>query len=208
MNVNVINKRIEAYICPSARRVQPQTASNVTMLGVGTLYPYPSPAPIVFPHNYPAAGTLHGWAGCGRHGNNQQNGVFALRWGILEETGGPADPQIKLSSVTDGTSSTMAFSETAQGIPGTAGLGIDLRGRGWADPYYCSTWYSIGPLSTPNSRVSQYPSYNNSNAVSYHEGGVHVLFLDGSARFISENIDGNTWHRIGTPQTDDVPGEI
>ncbi len=204
-NVGVIDKRIDAYICPSAQRHVPTNATNVA----GTMTPpgnYPSPAPLVFPHNYPGAGTLHGWGGCGRHGSRTQNGVFSMRWGILEEAGGPADPNLKLSSITDGTSETMAFSETAQGVP-TTGLGADDRGKGWADPYYNSTLYSIGPLSTPNSAVSQYGGYNASNAASYHEGGVHVLFMDGRVAFVSENIDGNTWHRLGTPQTGDIPGE-
>ena len=34
-------------------------------------------------------------------------------------------------------------------------------------------------------------------ARSNHEGGVHVLLADGSARFVSENVDYNTWQRLG-----------
>jgi prepilin-type N-terminal cleavage/methylation domain-containing protein len=193
---SVINQKIPTYLCPSANRVIMQMSS----LG--------SPAVEVHPHNYPGAGTLHGWGGCGRHGSSIQNGVFSARWGIQEEAGGPADTAMTLSGVSDGTSMTMAFSETAQGLPTLPAGWSDHRGRGWADPYYSSTWFSIGPLSTPNSVVSQYAGYHASNATSLHEGGVHVAFLDGAVHFISENIDGNTWHRLGTPQGGDIPGDF
>lgn len=78
------------------------------------------------------------------------------------------------------------------------------RGRGWADPYYNSTLYSIGPKSTPNSNSSQYKLHNAANATSFHPGGVNVGFLDGGVKFISETIEGNTWHAMGTPATGEV----
>ena len=120
-----------------------------------------------------------------------------------------------LAGVLDGTSQTMAFSETAQGretfIQGNVSLGNtwkNYRGRGWADPFYNSTLFSIGERSTPNSSVSQYPRYNASNATSYHTGGVHVLFCDGAVKFVSENIDSNTWYALGTPQRGEIPGQF
>ncbi|QDU07456.1 DUF1559 domain-containing protein [Gimesia aquarii] len=41
-------------------------------------------------------------------------------------------------------------------------------------------------------------------ARSMHEGGVHVLLGDGAVRFVSENIDINTWQNLGRPQ-DGIP---
>ncbi len=35
-------------------------------------------------------------------------------------------------------------------------------------------------------------------ATSNHSGGVNVLMLDGSAHFVSENVDGNVWRALGT----------
>ena len=206
-NVDVIDQRIDVYTCPSAEATL-SSASNVASGGRGT---YPSPAPQVHPHNYPGAGTLHGWGGCGRHGNKTQNGIFAMRRGIQDQGGVPADPNAKIATVQDGMSQTMAFSETAQGVEtyvsGSLSTGwSNNRGKGWADPLYNSTLFSIGPLSTPNSLVSQYGGWNAANAASYHTGGVHVAFLDGSVKFISDSIDGNTWHRLGTPQGKDIPG--
>jgi prepilin-type N-terminal cleavage/methylation domain-containing protein/prepilin-type processing-associated H-X9-DG protein len=191
----IINQPIPNYLCPSAREHIIRTVSNFSG-GATVLGPYVSQD--VYPHNYPAAGTNHGWGGCGRHGNSNINGVFSIRYGILEENGTRADPRVKLATITDGTSNTMAFAETAQGRP-TLGLATQDRGKGWADPYYNSTLYSVGPLSTPNSLISQYGGYNASNTTSYHPGGVQVAFMDGNVRFIPETIDRVTWAALGTP---------
>ncbi|MDA0283559.1 MAG: DUF1559 domain-containing protein [Planctomycetota bacterium] len=200
VNAALISQPIKAYICPSSPTMIMQTSR------------YPSGVP-VHPHSYPGAGTHHGWGGCGRHGSTTVNGVFALRRGIQEEAGGPADGRFRLASVSDGTSQTMAFSETAQGrdtyVSGALNAAwAGYRGRGWADPFYNSTLYSIGPLSTPNSAVSQYAGYNASNATSWHTGGVHVLFCDGKVSFVGDSIDGNTWHALGTPRGEEIPGDF
>jgi prepilin-type N-terminal cleavage/methylation domain-containing protein/prepilin-type processing-associated H-X9-DG protein len=183
--IGVVNQRINNYLCPSAREwvVQGHAWNSAVQ---------------VYPHNYPAAGALHGYGGCGRHGNSADNGIFAYRRGIIEESGANADTRARLATVTDGTSNTMAFSETAQGRT-TVGNSANNRGRGWADHYYNSTLFSIGPLSTPNSQISQYPGWNASNATSYHPGGVMVCFLDGNVRFIPQTIEGATWWALGTP---------
>ena len=199
-NAALVSTAIKTYICPSAPGVTMQTSMF-------------NGAVQVHPHNYPGAGTLHGWGGCGRHGSRTQNGIFAYRRGILEENGSAADGRMTMAGIMDGTSQTMAFSETAQGrdtiYNGSASTTwSNYRGRGWADPYYNSTLFSIGPLSTPNSAVSQYGGYNASNATSYHEGGVHVLFCDGAVKLIGDTIDGNTWFALGTPQSNDLPGDF
>ncbi|MFH1266901.1 MAG: DUF1559 domain-containing protein [Planctomycetota bacterium] len=212
----VIDQRIEAYLCPSATNHVMQTV----VVAATPSWPGTPPNPLsqVFPHNYPGAGSYHGWGGCGRHGGATSNGVFAYRWGIEYPTAGtagncsqsagdtwvPADPRMKLSGVIDGMSNTFAFSETAQGQLPSPSLGSNNRGRGWADPYYNSTLYSVGPLSTPNSLMSQYANTNGANAGSYHPGGVNCAALDGSVHFVSETIDGNTWWYLHTPQTGEV----
>ncbi len=194
-NAAAINTVIPGYICPSAIRSAPRTASN---------------GQPVQPHNYPGAGSHHGWGWCGRHGSRTNNGVFAARWGIREQSGAAGDAILKLSGIPDGTSTTMAFSEFAQGLSPTGGNNyppLDV-GRGWGEPWFISTAFSVGPLSTPNSMISQYPSYASGNARSYHTGGVHVLFMDGATRFVNSSINGNTWQALGTPQSRDLIGEF
>ena len=44
-------------------------------------------------------------------------------------------------------------------------------------------------------------------ARSYHVGGVHALLADGGVRFVSDNVDGNVWRAVGTPQKGEVNGE-
>ena len=42
------------------------------------------------------------------------------------------------------------------------------------------------------------PTYAAVTSRSYHPGGVHTLFVDGSVRFIKETIQGSTWRALGT----------
>lgn len=50
------------------------------------------------------------------------------------------------------------------------------------------------------------PTFSAITARSYHAGGVHVLFGDGSARFLTENIDGATYRALGTPAGGEITG--
>jgi len=42
------------------------------------------------------------------------------------------------------------------------------------------------------------PTYAAVTSRSYHIGGVHSVFADGSVKFVSENVDGVVWRAIGT----------
>jgi hypothetical protein len=42
------------------------------------------------------------------------------------------------------------------------------------------------------------PTYAAVTSRSYHFGGVHSLFGDGTVRFVSTNIDGFLWRSLGT----------
>ncbi len=198
----VIDQAIPGYLCPAAVRWQVQTVVVGSTPSWGGAAP--SPLPQVYPHNYPAAGSDHGYGGCGRHGNTTLMGAFAQRWGILEEAGTPADPRLKIASITDGTSTTLAFGETAQDRPtfgdtGTADAGGALhRGRGWADPYYFSTWFTVNRVATPNSHLGGFQLRNTATATSFHPAGCNFSFLDGSVKFLSDNIDGATWSALGS----------
>jgi len=194
---NVIrNTRLAVYLCPS--NVIVVTNSSVT-----------TGNPPVQPHNYPGAGGHHGWGWCGRHGSALVNGVFAGIWGISAEgITGQYEPPVKLATIADGTSNTFAFSEFAQGQPGILTYNTNDVGKSWFEPYHSSVAFSVGPLSTPNSKISQYANYNASNARSYHVGGVHVALCDGGVRFISENINGATWQALGTPRSGEIIGEF
>lgn len=198
-NTNIWKTKIPAFICPSA-------------------VPPPVPGNGAQPHNYPAAGTAHGYGLCGIHGGGTSNGVFASRWGLYNygttstigdsDDVGVVDPQMKLASISDGTSNTMAFSEFAYGQLGALPA-THSYGESWFLPYYGSTEFSILTTATPNNPAPTYSTTINwGTARSAHEGGVHVLMMDGAVRFVSENISGLTWVALGTPKTGEVVGEF
>jgi prepilin-type processing-associated H-X9-DG protein len=43
---------------------------------------------------------------------------------------------------------------------------------------------------------------------SYHVGGVNVLLMDGSVRFVRSDISPVTWRALGTRAGGDVPGDF
>jgi len=201
MPSNTVNRpvwetRVPGFICPSA--IKPPTYSS-----------WPTAAY----HNYPASGTAHGYGLCGGISDALHNGVFASRWGLMitqndDRTAfiGVRDPQMKLKMITDGTSNTLAFSEFAAGIPGALPANHSY-GSSWYRPYYGSTEFSTMTTATPNSHVITYSTTSNwGTARSAHTGGVHAVLMDGSVRFLSDSISGNTWQALCTPQGNEVVG--
>lgn len=59
-----------------------------------------------------------------------------------------------------------------------------------------------------NSPALGYTAIGWKGARSAHTGGVHVLMCDGAVRFVSENIDNNTWKALGTRAGSEVLGEF
>lgn len=120
----------------------------------------------------------------------------------------------KLADIVDGTSNTLAMMEMLQ-APSDAPP-CDRRGRIWNDDAAC---YQISTRATPNSSVPDVGECNpewgaigipcedvNYNisarmhmvARSNHPGGVHVVFCDASAHFVSDGIDLAVWQALST----------
>jgi len=131
------------------------------------------------------------------------------------------DSATKIGHITDGTSSTMMVSECLVGFPyhnenpsgnacAAAGT-IDTTNRGltWFGGIL-ARWWAYSTVYTPNDPRPECASGSNTvlmAARSQHEGGVHILLCDGSARFVSENIDSNTWRALGTKNGEEDIGE-
>jgi len=190
LNAPVYQAKIPAFICPSA------------------ILP-PAPANGAQPHNYPAAGTAHGYGLCGVHGSGTTNGIFASRWGLVNsDTSAVADGTLTMAGITDGLSNTMAFSEFAHGRPNSFPTSHAF-GQSWFIPNYGNTEFSILANATPNNPSLTYSTTHNWGTVrSYHVGGAHTVLCDGSVRFISENISGLTWVALGPPRTGKVVGKF
>jgi len=84
------------------------------------------------------------------------------------------------------------------------------KGEWWA--YSGTMIYSH--TVTPNRFACQYSDQNNDsratitgvNASSNHPGGVNVLFMDGSVRFIKSSVSYIAWYAIATPDNGEVVG--
>lgn len=160
-------------------------------------------------------------------------GNYAINWGNQMVPYNPSDPiqdpgkgiapfgyndnvnsnnprKVKITSITDGTSSTMLMSEV---IMAGGDSDFDIRGDMMNDDRPCTQFMTI---YTPNSGtdVSPYCSstayplnppcttvgsqYAHKAARSKHTGGINVLFGDGHIQFIRSSIDIATWRAIGT----------
>ena len=201
-NTTASSQAIETYICPSAMR-------------------WPRANGVLQPHNYPGIGSTHGYGGCSNHGSESADGVFSYRRGLFQE-GSPGSFLSRTLKLTDiaskaGTTKTMTFTETAQGLPnlwsGVVSTTSDFSmscGESWADPDYFAIVVTSNALGTPNALVPLF-SWNvgaPNNPKSYHPGGVHALFMDGRTRFVSDSIDKRIWNALCTVFTNDDPGDF
>jgi len=118
-------------------------------------------------------------------------------------------PQVmRISDITDGLSSTMAFSETLKAQFG------DLRGYGWwqggshfeaflapnsnqpdapEQDIYCVNQRPNPPCTSPTTAAPEMIA-----ARSRHPTGVNVTMCDGSVRFMSDNVNLDTWRFLST----------
>jgi prepilin-type N-terminal cleavage/methylation domain-containing protein/prepilin-type processing-associated H-X9-DG protein len=67
---------------------------------------------------------------------------------------------------------------------------------------------SANPDCHPCTGCGWYDSAGVWTARSRHSGGVHTLMADGAVRFVSDNIDINTWQRLGGTQEGGTIGEF
>ncbi|QDV52989.1 DUF1559 domain-containing protein [Gimesia fumaroli] len=151
-------------------------------------------------------------------------GNYAVNWGQ-----GTFGNQIKPSpfrntfgarmrDITDGSSNTLAMMEMLK--PETSA--DDYRAWIWNDEPESVVMTRVGPNSSAPDLVTHCVSEagrlpctgsiagpDRSNASrSLHVGGVHALLCDGAVRFISENIDLNTWQSLSSMSGGEVIGEF
>jgi prepilin-type N-terminal cleavage/methylation domain-containing protein/prepilin-type processing-associated H-X9-DG protein len=126
---------------------------------------------------------------------------------------GATRPPVKMAAITDGTSNTIAFAETAHGKYEQAG-----GGSGGGSDWECSGWWADGDYSA-QTISSFYPPnipiptsyYVNGGWVisacdvaniptmasaSFHPGGVNCAFADGSVHFIKSSISSWNWMTV------------
>jgi prepilin-type N-terminal cleavage/methylation domain-containing protein/prepilin-type processing-associated H-X9-DG protein len=143
----------------------------------------------------------------------------------------------KVTDITDGSSNTVAYSESllggGKGVTGTDPKRFFQMGNGTGPPTYtnaCSTsspwlgtrgerWtagaYAHGLYNNflpPNSKtpdcVNSFGGLASTAARSNHTGGVNVLLCDGSIRFTRDSVDPLVWQQAATRAGGEVPGDF
>jgi len=134
-----------------------------------------------------------------------------------------AQSKIKFRDVTDGTSNTVMGAELIV-VPRDSTSTHDLRGRYFntdGGSVFFSTLYtpntSINDVTqncrtdfdrAPCTQVSGNQTDKHFSARSYHAAGAQTVFADGSVHYISDTINGTTWHNLGDRQDGAVLGEF
>ena len=207
VNLPVTRTQITSYTCPSDTK-----SANLGIINGVTF------------HNYVAnyGNTVRGRLNS--QGETYGGAPFILVINPVKVPGFVTDgkhPQfVKFADVTDGLSTTLAFSETVQGKGG------DLRGFGWwgggshfeafltpNSPLPDRTEQSCTPSVRLNppcaNRVVGDPNLEETIAArSRHPTGVHASMCDGSTRFVSNNIGQATWRGLGTAAGGDPVGDF
>jgi prepilin-type N-terminal cleavage/methylation domain-containing protein/prepilin-type processing-associated H-X9-DG protein len=149
-------------------------------------------------------------------GDNQT--TLSAEQGMFPDTGrgwyapgSASQAPVKIASVTDGTSNTFLFGESAKGKMSKVGCGPN----GGCD-FYCIGWWADSdfgdasmstfyPPNVPN--VALLPQLNcdqagvsGETATSFHPSGVNFAFADGSVRFIKDSISSWNWRQVATYQ--------
>ena len=124
---------------------------------------------------------------------------FGLFWNRADGENNARKKEISLRHITDGTSKTIAFGESAY-IPATDDFPIWLGGPGKDEP----TLFKTQPPSVINCRVRNKVldatiarPVDDDCAFSWHNAGAQFTFADGSVHFLSEGIEWITYQNLG-----------
>lgn len=110
---------------------------------------------------------------------------------------------VRIGEIIDGTSTTLMFAELAH-----------TTNHSWLDqnkgsnPFMWVHHPSEGYVDATAQDLPDNHSYNNRAAESHHVGGVQTVFSDGHLKFISDQIDVNTYVRLFSRNGSEVVGDF
>jgi len=219
--LNAIRTPLQVYMCPSTAE---QMLHDYDLTGAGFPITW-TPARIDYT---PTTGVRAAFAAIAYRGD-----AGGRRGGSMNAVGvDPADPTkrsdsiTRMKDITDGTSNTISVGERVGGSniydksrkinpTFTAALG-GTNGGAWSDLLNGENWIA-GALfdGTPSPFAPNggpcpvnCSNYRGAGLYSFHVGGAQVLLCDGSARFISANIDAATFAGLITRGKGEVLGEF
>ena len=137
-------------------------------------------------------------------GNPTTNGAFGTDGFLTQYRDSPGSVTTgyftKFGNITDGTSNTFAVGERSQNLPsGTNDYRSWIRGNNGGSGATKNITYPI------NSTVyNGTDNFNDISMGSNHTGGAMFLLGDGSVRFISENVDFNTYRALASIKSGEV----
>ncbi len=142
--------------------------------------------------------------------SNQSGGrVFYIN-GMLH-----LNSNVRVRDVTDGTTNTFLLAESKYGLnPKSRGDGIHA---GWASGTKLDSYGNPYTMVAAELQINSIPGHAGKQDTinqfsrlfgSFHVGGCHVTLGDGSVRFISENMDLNTYHLLAQRDDGEVVGEF
>ena len=221
INSTAINTQVRTFLCPTDPNSgsgftisnnyygSVGTTTNLTNAGPNatTLAAYPTTGLFAFQRSYGIQAITDGTSNTiavseSTVGNPSQT-VGAKNVGLTKVSGVPA-AAILLDASTDYNSTLLGL--RACDAAWKAGSGIDARrGAQWALGGMCFTLFNT--VAVPNSiddtwtycgSINTASFTNDSEADSFHPGGVNALMADGSVRFLKNSINIRTWWALGT----------
>lgn len=137
---------------------------------------------------------------CGPYGETPRNGMFLWE----DPTGTNKGHPRKLSEVTDGLSNTLAIGEFVHKDKGSGPFNTwpgNCRPWIYGGDYSCGNYTTkvvVYAINAPVDRTDDGIGYNHLPMGSHHPGGCNFLLGDGSVRFLSENLNMETYMALAS----------
>ncbi|WP_437190938.1 DUF1559 domain-containing protein [Planctomicrobium sp. SH527] len=219
--------RVAGLNCPSSSlpstRVDPTTNSSSVGAPASITVQVSDYAGIAGGAIHPQTGAAPIESGLGTFGLIVTNGVI-VNSASYNASGATATVEssrsgVKISEITDGTSNTLMVAEQSAPDPTCIYSGKDCRSAGhnggmWSGGNGGNNWSAgitaprLGINSKQTTTYSIDPYRTNTKIISQHTGGAHGCMADGSVRFLSENMDYNTFMALCARNDGVVIGEF
>ncbi len=120
----------------------------------------------------------------------------------------PANPAAIASFTTAGTFDGNGHTEWVEGDVHECGITTTFPPNAMV-PYTAADGktYDIDVTSLRDGESITLPTYGAVTSRSYHPGGVNVLLMDGSARFVKSTVNPTTWRALGTRAGNEILGD-